>query len=279
MNLLLSHPDVVAPHGELHHVFKGGALNEKKMSGFYKKIFYDLPLKLMSGKDIFRRVSFWPRKIPNEIVLTYIDWILYREKQKATDESYNLWKNPANKYTKDEIADSRLTFKAHDGLVFCNDIFRKMYPDARFVAIVRNGFAVCEGHIRRGYSVEKAAMRFTKTGEEIARNFSNPDYLCIKFEDILTEPLKSIQSIYIHCGLDINKCQYFRLQHKATVSANGKSILKGDYDRQLEWYTPDEINRYFVSDVNKNQISRLTADEINYLTKAIGPTMQKLNYL
>jgi hypothetical protein len=280
MNLLLSHPDTAAPSGELQAVFKGGKQEGEENPGRvrYKKFFYDRPIRFLNRQDIFNMHLFEPRDIPNRFVLKYIDWILFHEKLRALGEFKNLWKDPTTLYTKEELAKSRLTFKAFDGLVFTNDIFRIMYPDVRFVAVIRNGFAVCEGHIRRGFTPERAANEYIKTGEEIIRNLSNPDYLCVKFEDILCDPFTVIQKILSHCGLDITKCKYFRLKNKPTISEDGKPVLRGDGSR-LVWYTPEELKKHFILDVNQNQISRLTENEISYLDKTIGPVMQKFNYL
>jgi hypothetical protein len=218
------------------------------------------------------------RNIPNKFVLKYIDWILYQEKQKALHKYHNLWKDPTTKYSKKELARARVTFKAFDGLIFTNDIFRKIYKDVRFVSVIRNGYAVCEGRMRRGHSLEKTAYEYNKVGNEIARNMSNPDYLCVKFEDMITVPLKTINKIYAHCALDITKCKYFRLKHKPTVTKTGESVLEGDSENRLHWYTPEEIDNHFNTDVDQNQIAKLSKSELIYLKKVIGPTMRKFNY-
>ena len=105
MNIMLSHPDTAAPTGELHKVFKGGSKIYEKYIGrkSYKKYIYDMPIKLLSGQDIFRIDLFESRDIPNTVVMKYIDWILFREKQKAFHPSHNLFKNPGTFYTKDEL--------------------------------------------------------------------------------------------------------------------------------------------------------------------------------
>jgi len=169
MNLLLSHPGTASPTGELYKVFKGGALWEDKKKSILKKILYDQPIRFICREDIFDRLLLKPRSIPNKIVLKYIDWILYHEKLRALHENHNLWKSPTSHYTKDELSRSRLTVKAHNGLVYMNDIFRTIYKDVRFVAIVRNGFAVCEGFMRRNRSLKDASEIYNKVGTEIAR--------------------------------------------------------------------------------------------------------------
>ena len=283
MNLLLSHPDTAMPTGELHKVFRGGAMGEKAARGVFKRIFYNLPIKLMYRHDLFRHPMkidvFIEPDFSNTKFFKYIDWILYREKQKALHESHNLWKDPTTHYTREDLARARLTVKAHNNLIYLNDIFRSIYKDVRFVAVIRNGFALCEGYMRRGKSVEAAANLYNKIGDQIAQNLSNPDYMCIKFEDIITSPLKAVQKIYSHCGLDPEKCKYFRFQHKSTISKNGKPVLEGNYDRQLVWYAPEDINHHFNTDVNQNQIARLSEIDKRYLENTIKSTMQKFNYL
>jgi hypothetical protein len=267
------------PTGELNKVFKGGAMGERRRKRIYKKLFYNFPIVILCRQDIFDRFLLKHRIMPNRLVLNYIDWVLYHEKNRAFHESHNLWKAPDTYYKKSDLSKARLTVKAHNGLVYTNDIFRKMYPDVCFVAVVRNGFAVCEGLIRRGWDLDKAAELYKKIGNEIARNIPNPDYMFIKFEDIIINPLAAISKIYDHCGLDQKGLRYFRLQHKPIISKNGSKVLMGKYERQVVWYKADEIVSHFDPEINKNQIARLGKDKKKYLKEIIGKTMEKLGYL
>lgn len=278
LNILLSHPGTASPSGELHSVFKGGGIGYGKIRNKFKQYVYDYPVRLMCG-DVFNRFSYHDRGSIPEMAMKYIDFVLWIEKQFASHESHNKWKDKNNLYTRKERRDARLVVKAHSGLIFLNHIFRKMYDDARFVAVVRNGYAVCEGLMRRGRTIEEAVELYNAVGNEIARNAVEGDYLIVKFEDIITNYLEGIERIYQHCHLQTEECIHFRFQHKP-LAAKGtkKAVLYGDYDRQLVWLARHEIKNFFKLDVNTNQIERLSSNNRIFLDNHIRETMRKLGY-
>jgi len=276
MNLLLSHPSCAMPSGELNKVFKGGALGEGGAKKVYKKVFYDTPIKLFAG-DIFDRFCVTNRKNITNFLKCYIDMVLWIEKQRARHEGHNKWKSDTEIYKKVELKNARLTLKAHNGLVGLNDLFREMYPSVRFVAIVRDGYAVCESLIRRGWLADEAALLYDKVGRQILSNMQKQDYFLINFEDVLVDPLGSIEKIYSHCDLDSKSCGKFRLQHKSVASdASNHSVLHGEYDRQLEWFDREGLQNYFKVDVNKNQIQRLSLEQIATIDRIAGKTISRL---
>ena len=278
MNLLLSHPSLAMPSGELNKVIKGGAMGEKRIKKIYKKLFYDMVIRLLAG-DIFDRFNFKKRDKISYFVKVYVDRILWQEKQRARHESHNKWKNEAEHYTADELRKARLVLKAHNGLIFMNDMFRSMYPEVRFVVIVRNGYAVCESLIRRGWRLEEAARLYDLVGREILANKQKNDCLLVKFEDVLIDPLDLIEKIYSHCKLDSSACAKFRLQHKSFASKDSdESILQGEYDRQVVWFNRNELVTYFKPDVNTNQIRRLSSEQIANIERIAGETISRLGY-
>lgn len=71
-----------------------------------------------------------------------------------------------------------------------------------------------------------------------------------------------------------------RLQHKPMViDSSKKSVLKADYDRQVTWYSWNEIYDYFNTDVNQNQVSRLSSSTRRFIENEIAETMSGLGYL
>ena len=278
MNILLSHPATAMPSGELNKVIKGGGMGDGLIRRVFKKALYDLPIRTAVG-DVFDRFDFNRRKNLPDFVCNYIDLVFWLEKQFSKHEGHNKWKNQTTLYTSSELRKGRLLVKAHNGLVFFNDVFRAMYPDIRFVTVVRDGHAVCESLMRRGWNIKDAANLYAAVGEEILLNSNQKDYLIIKFEEIIQDPLKAIENIYTHCGLDSRTCEKFRLQHKSVASkGSAKSVLHGAYDRQVAWFNRDELVRYFKPDVNANQIERLSNEHLQIIQDVAGGTIARLGY-
>ena len=53
VNLLLSHPEVCSPSGETQNVFRGGSRIESLARSVYKRVFYHIPITVMSDRAMF----------------------------------------------------------------------------------------------------------------------------------------------------------------------------------------------------------------------------------
>jgi hypothetical protein len=279
MNMILSHPKMAMPSGELNKVFKGGGMGDGFVRKQFKKTMYDLPIRILSG-DLFNRYSYINVDCKSNVAKKYIDFVLFVEKMMANHESHNKWKTEGVHYSKKELSLSRLVVKAHDDLLILNNMFREMYDDVKFVSIVRNGYALCESLMRRGWTAESAAKHYNFLANRILQENKNKDFLLVKFEDVLNNPKKIINSIYCHLKLDLEEVKKFRFQHKAIATKNSsKSINYGDYDRQVVWLDKKNIEFFFRKDVNHNQINRLSNDDKNIIKVEIDDVMKKLDYI
>ena len=79
----------------------------------------------------------------------YIDSVLYKLKIENYHDQYMKYKSPNLLYTKDELKNTRLVLKNNNGLIFCSKLFNDIYPDAYFIALIRNPIALFESHKRR----------------------------------------------------------------------------------------------------------------------------------
>ena len=71
----------------------------------------------------------------NEKAKDYIDKILYEEKLSTYTDKYMKYKYEDEKYSLEEVKNSRLVLKNNNGLTFCSDIFYEMYPDITFIGL------------------------------------------------------------------------------------------------------------------------------------------------
>ncbi len=279
MNLLLSHPDVcLSSAAESNKVFKGTRWD----SGWRiakKRICYDLPIRVLTGRDFFSsRVA--PRKPLPPFVRRYIDHILYHGRFNALIETHNLYKFDTIAYTREELASCRLLTKALNGLVYTVEMFGDMYPDAVFFGLVRNGLAVCEGCVRRGWSAEDFARTYKSVVEKMFElNAQMPNYYIVRYEDMVANPLEFTHKIYKHAELDIKHLQRIRLQSKPIMDREGKHSLNKGYDRQVFWYDLNSLQKHIRSDTNENQIRQLSADNKAKFLSIGGGIMEELGYV
>lgn len=280
MNFLLSHPGVCMPTGETHKVFKGRALGESLWRIIQKRLCYDLPIRAAVRQDMFHPLLFEPRKKVPVWVQRFIDRILYSEKLRARHEGHNRYKSEGVQYTCEEIAESRLLCKNVNGVIYTTDMFREMYPDAVFFGLVRNGLAVCEGHVRRGRTAEEFGHMYKRLVTRMLEDAARLEYYhIVRFEDMISDPLRLLDKIYQLAGLSVNELQKVRLQLKPTVDRRGHHGLAGGYDRQVIWYDVDDLHSHFRPEVDENQVSQLAPGDREAFLRIAQVTMEHLGYL
>lgn len=280
LNLLRSHPQVCSPRGELNEVFKG-KVDEPVWTRLAKNLRY-FPSVIAEGGDFFRFNNWAERKPLSTFTQKRIDRILYDEKLRARDETQNLYKSESVPYTDDEIRNSRLLCKNLDGLIFVSRELAKMYPDAVFFGLVRNGFAVCEGHLRRGYDFETIARNYGRGVERMIEDSKLiPNYHIIRYEDLLEKPQETLEKIYRLAGLDIRELNgKVRLQVKAVTDKDGqrKNVIDKKW-KEVVWLGINEFQKHFRSDLNENQIKRLTEEQKNTIIRLSGGSLRQFGYL
>ena len=277
-NLLASHP-AVCLIGETHHVFKGHNITDSRWRVINKCLYHDAPILMRQGQNFFSPRLVKPRKSLSRWSENLIDRILYREKLRSNHPLLNQYKTASLEYTRDEIVDSRLLCKNIDGMIYGNDAFRQMYPDATYFGLVRNGFAICEGHVRRGRSAEEIGWRYKVLAEKMladADRFSNCHM--VRFEDLVADPMGTVASVYGVAGLDVERLGKVRMQVRRVMDANGNHQLVGDSEWDVVWLTFSELSNYFNQDVNLNQIKRLTSADRDAFLKEAGSVMERLGY-
>jgi hypothetical protein len=104
-------------------------------------------------------------------------------------------------------------------------------------------------------------------------------YHMIRFEDLVANPLATLKLIYTQAGLDVDRLREIRMQVRRVMDAQGNHLLNGASEWDVVWLSPRELNDYFNSDVDSNQIKRLSdRDRDEFLSEA-GDVMDRLGYL
>ena len=283
LNLLRSHPKVCSPRGEIQEVFKGKGFPRPKESipVMFSKLWGYLPIFLSQKQDIFS-LDLWEKRHKfSENTIERVDKILFNEKFKAREPSQNKYKSQEIEYTMDEIIDSRLLCKILNGNIFLTDMLYNMYPDAVFIALVRNGFALCEGNLRRGHDVRTISQFYEKGCQKmISDEIRITNYHIIKFEDILDRPIESMKKIYDFAALDMNEVKKVRLETKKMVTNDGKhEHIHGVNRKQVIWYDLESFYLHLQKDVTTNQIKRLTEDQKELIKQNAFNSLKYFDYI
>ena len=238
MNLFASHPDVCMLGGETQVVFYG-----RSHEHFKKWIprLMTIPIFLFTRQHTFWPFRYFERNQIPSFLWSYIDFLLYMSKMFA---SRNKVRNSEERNTIIDIHHSRLLSKNVNGVVLATPLFSKMYPDAQFIGLVRNGLAICESFVRRGKSPEKIGYLYKVVCQQMlddAKRIKN--YNIIYFEDLIASPEKVIRDVYEFSELQIEQTQEFRLQAKKVMDHKGKwdYIFGGEQDRETHWFMLETI--------------------------------------
>lgn len=276
MNFLASHPDVCLLSGETHEVFVSKP--NRKLDKLVRKMFY-FPLRKAAGQDIFGRKYLEERRPLPAHLGRYLDLIFYVDKL-VSDRNRD--RTEGVPYTFREKKESRFLAKNVNGVVLASAAFADLYPDATFFGLVRNGFALCDGYRRRGWSVEDFARLYDTVCRRMIEDAKTlPNYRIVRFEDMTSDPLRFIREIFGHAGLDIGQTPKIRLQAKRSMNSDGTRsyTFGGAKDRELHWFPLADIPQYMRSDVDRNQQAQLPPEDLAVLKDRTGSTLRELGYL
>lgn len=282
--LLLSHPRMGRTRGETHQLFRGkwgkGGPRDAFASNLRRLARY-LPVLLLQREDVFSPRLLRPRRPFTRLTERLVDRAFFQARLQAREPQQNLYRARGVRYTAAELRETRLLAKNVNGLVFLTPNLQAMYPDARFVVLVRNGFAVCEGLVRRGMSVHDAARLYALGCRRMLDDArDNPRVLVLRFEDLLDDPPHAARRVYRHCGLDIGEVEEFRFVAKPVASSGGAyAAPPGTVQGELVWCALHDLERYLRRDVNRRQIERLGADARAAIARAAGDELRALGYL
>ncbi len=277
-NLLASHPDICTV-SEIHHLFKGQSISDSPWRVVKKCLFNDAPIIVSAGQDFFSPRLLCPRKPLSPRAQRFIDRVLYQEKLRSRHAIFNKFKNRNVEYTRQEISASRLVAKNIDGMIYATDELARMYPDATFIGLVRNGLALCEGHLRRGRSAKAIGERYRMLVDKMQSDAARlPRYRVFRFEDLMQDTVATIRDVYAHAQIDIRQLDDVRMQVRRVMDQNGNHQLLGGLEWEVLWFDLASLDAYFQRDVNSNQIQRLSATDRDTFLKEAGATMEKLGY-
>lgn len=277
-NLLQSHPELCDAGGETQDAFKGSPVLDGPLTRCARRLLFDVPVRLATGQDIFNPRNLSPRPLPARAVLGFIDSVFFRAKQRARDARTNLYRSPEVRYTTAEIANSRLLLKNTDGLVLTTEIFHTMYPDITFVALLRDGLALCEGKVRQGWSAAEFGAAYRQIVSQILEDAARYQrYAIVRFEDLVARPIEVVHRLYRFAGLASDEVVHYRMQARHVTLSSGKRVLRGGSRvRDLFWCTADQVQAHLLANVDNNQKKKLRPSDRQAFLAAAGDVIGRV---
>ncbi len=279
MNLLASHPQVCTV-GEIHQLFKGSNILDSRFQIITKSLMRDFPLMLATGQDFLSPRNISDRSGSAKAAAWLIRRVLEASKRKSSHAHLNQFKSPGVPYLQTEINSSQLLAKNLDGTVLASDLLRQIYPNCRFVGMTRHGLAVCEGHIRRGRTVKQVGEMYAKVAGKIIHDSQTVDnYQLVRFEDLVANPIDTLDTIFEKLGLDSSLVDDVRLQERKLVTKDGQHRLRKDCaEWDVRWLAKSDLPDEFDPGVNNRQIDRLSTEHRRKFLSYASDVMGKLGY-
>ena len=259
-NVMQSHPQVCAPKLETN--------------------------KLMS-RHFFHWAPFVPKLLrhdPYASLSLPLGWYVRR--------GFNQWKtknyehpNSGEKfdgvdYTKNEVEESILCLKGNDADIGYSNFFRSIYDDVRFLCLVRNGHALCDGWIRRGLTADEAGYQYQKVTSsmlQLCDEFEGS--MIIKFEDLVQNPFTIAEKAYSFCGLDPERLSKLRLKSKRVITADGRHETRFGEQKKKYWFDSQEIKLALDNQINERQSARLNERDRKIFDSYAHENMRQLGHL
>lgn len=278
LNVLRSHPDTFWPQGEFHEVFKSRGLRKDGWRRWLSRRQRYAPIRRGVG-DIFD-----PERKPSGTGLLAG---ARGEAVRAGLEDSARVNAPSVARYKQALADhglidpgkpDRMLCKVMNyNLLFAED-FHRLYPEATFVGVIRDGRGVCEGNTARGASVAAAAAAYDFVGSRLIElEKAGLPIRTWRFEDLLTDAATVAREIHAFCGLDAGSVRGVCLQDKERVTNDkGRIVAMRKIDK---FYTFEEMSRHMRQDANATSLSRLSPDVRDEVLERCKTILQHFGYV
>lgn len=208
-----------------------------------------------------------------------IDRELYHYKMMTLQHRDNKYKANGLVYTKQEIEHAALCIKSVNDDIFLTDILLKTYPELYFIALVRNGYSLTDGYIRRGKTVEEAATLYNRITSAIQHYNKNHDrFKLIKFEQILNAPFDTAENLFSFVETEPVRLDKLRLKSKKIIKENDERGVRFGTVNKKYWLDRTEIRQILDPNINKRQSKRLTPEMIARFNQIAGESMKYLGY-
>ncbi len=273
--LIVAHPGVCQLGRETHELFYGKS-NEPIGKWFARM--QCLPIVLTTRQHMFYTRNLEERNRIPRMIGKYVDWLFFRAKMGSV---MNRFKDQQTRYSRAEVRTARLLCKNANGVIFASKELQRIYPDATFISLVRNGLALCEGYIRRGWSAEDFGRMYQRICQKMLNDKAElNNYHIVRFEDMVNDPISFVKEIYVLAKLDISQVAEFGLKAKRSMDKNGeRKLLFGTEYGERVWVPLERLGDHLRKDVNQNQIDRLLPHQRNEFLKHATGAMQSFGYL
>jgi hypothetical protein len=269
-NLLQSHPALCSPIRETDELFGLGTRGRARVV---------VARALGASPGFFDRADLTPRAPLEPAAAWWVDRGLARARDRTLRDRVNRQVAPGRPYRRSELRDTRLVAKQLDGLVLAARALHRLYPDACFVALQRDGLALLESALRRNPGREASAQLALqrRVGEAmLADRRALPRYTLLSFEDLLRDPAAFLARLYAAVELDWDPGRPLRLkarEHWRPDGGRGAPWTLGE----KRWLGLEELPALLEPTVGALHAERLSDELREHHARVMGDLPARLD--
>jgi hypothetical protein len=165
-------------------------------------------------------------------------------------------------------------FKVTEYDIFLNSKIEEQFDETIFIGLVRNGYGLCDSWKRRGMPAKMAGRMYGHiAGQMVAERNSRNNYLLVRFEDMLSDPLGFLDRLYERLALPpphadsyIHRPKGYGPGQETAASASRTMRL---VDRSY-WKT------LVTENINAAALERLTSEDLKDFNQNASGVMEEL---
>ena len=143
--------------------------------------------------------------------------------------------------------------------------------------MIRDGRAVCEGHIARGAGLAAASDVYGFVGRRLIElEAAGLPLRTWRFEDLLADAAGTTAAIYDFCGLDRAATRGVCLQDKERIVKPGGGVA--GMRKVALFYSFEEMGRHMRADANASALARLPAAARAEIAARCGAVLAHFGY-
>ena len=249
-NMIGSSPSVVMPPKEFWQFYYDGLNLPPKV---YRR------LGVAPGK-LISRLMFSARRFRKSLERSVQDSII-ADYQLREDRGISL-----------EFAEHVL-LKVTEYDIFLNAEIEKQFDETIFIGLVRNGYGLCDSWKRRGMPARIAGRVYGQVaGQMIAEQNSRINYLLVRFEDIVSDPLRFLDRLYERLALPPPRDFYI---HRPKGYGPGQEAAASG-NRTMRIVPRSHWQSLVAKNINAAAIERLTREDLRDFNQHGAGAMKEL---
>lgn len=262
-NILQSHQQMCSPILETGEILFG-------------QIFRFVPARISLSILTSKLINKTPL---GHLLCNLIDTFFFNLKMENFGHTENGCKYDGVPYSREEVKDTYLCLKGVNLDINLTDFFAKFYKKAYFIGLIRNGYALCNGWIRRGRTADEAGKMYKIVGQrmiEYHRKYNH--YFLLRFEDLIKDPFDMASKLFAFSELNPTKLEKLRLKSTRLLSVNGVHETRFGLEKVKYWFDSEQIALILDSNINKTQIELLRDRDRCTFEKHAKPVLEYFHY-